>query len=101
MRPAIASFGIFTFMWSWNNYLWPLLVLNDPEKYTVPVALSPIRLTTAVQTRRQLTLQNQGAAPVTLGHDPSVQYGQGLLLNAGASATTYWAFSKANCISTA
>jgi len=43
MRPAIASFGIFTFMWSWNDYLWPLLVLNDPEKYTVPVALAQLK----------------------------------------------------------
>ncbi|MDT0549597.1 MULTISPECIES: carbohydrate ABC transporter permease [Streptomyces] len=43
MRPAIASFGIFTFMWSWNDYLWPLLVLNDPQKYTVPVALAQLK----------------------------------------------------------
>ncbi|WP_220213934.1 carbohydrate ABC transporter permease [Streptomyces shenzhenensis] len=43
MRPAIASYGIFTFMWSWNDYLWPLLVLNDPQKYTVPVALAQLK----------------------------------------------------------
>ncbi|WP_339323302.1 carbohydrate ABC transporter permease [Paenibacillus sp. FSL W8-0194] len=37
--PMLSALGIFTFMNAWNNYLWPLIVLNDTEKMTVPLAL--------------------------------------------------------------
>src|SRR5699024_3365474 len=34
-RPIIAVLAIFSFQWRWNDYIWPLLVLNDPDKYTL------------------------------------------------------------------
>jgi multiple sugar transport system permease protein len=37
--PMLSALGIFTFMASWNNYLWPLIVLNDTKNMTVPMAL--------------------------------------------------------------
>ena len=43
MRPGLAAFGIFSFMWTWNDYLWPLIILNDPSKYTLPVALAELK----------------------------------------------------------
>jgi lactose/L-arabinose transport system permease protein len=39
MKPTIAVLSILTFMGSWGNFMWPMLVLNSPEKYTLPVAL--------------------------------------------------------------
>jgi cellobiose transport system permease protein len=42
MRPAMVGLGVFQVMWTWNSYLWPLLVLNDPSKYTLPVALQQL-----------------------------------------------------------
>ena len=39
MGPALASLGIFTFMFTWNDYLWPLIVLTTPEKRTIPLLL--------------------------------------------------------------
>jgi multiple sugar transport system permease protein len=39
MGPALASLGIFTFMATWNDYLWPLIVLTSPEKRTIPLLL--------------------------------------------------------------
>ena len=39
MGPALASLGIFTFMGTWNDYLWPLIVLTSPEKRTIPLLL--------------------------------------------------------------
>lgn len=42
LRPAIAGFTVFQFMWNWNEYLWPLLVLNDSALYTLPVALQQL-----------------------------------------------------------
>ncbi|MCJ7843227.1 carbohydrate ABC transporter permease [Lederbergia sp. NSJ-179] len=42
LRPALAFLGIFSFIGVWNDYLWPLIVLNDPAKYTLQVTLSQL-----------------------------------------------------------
>lgn len=39
-RPQIAALIIYTFMTQWNAFIWPLLMLNTEDKYTVPVALN-------------------------------------------------------------
>ena len=39
MGPPLASLGVFTFMATWNDYLWPLIVLTTPEKRTMPLLL--------------------------------------------------------------
>jgi len=39
-KPALAALGIFQFLASWNNFLWPLVALTDESKYTLPVALA-------------------------------------------------------------
>ncbi len=38
--PALATLGILTFLSSWNNFLWPLVVAQSEDKYTLPVALA-------------------------------------------------------------
>jgi ABC-type glycerol-3-phosphate transport system permease component len=38
-KPLIAALVIFTFMWRWNEFIWPLIVLTDPNSYTLPVGL--------------------------------------------------------------
>ncbi|MCH7231709.1 carbohydrate ABC transporter permease [Glycomyces sp. L485] len=40
--PILAAVGIFTFIGSWNNFLWPLLVANDPSIMTLPVGLGVV-----------------------------------------------------------
>ncbi len=40
MGPALATLGIFTFMGTWNDYLWPLIVITTNEKRTLPVMLT-------------------------------------------------------------
>lgn len=40
VKPALATLAIFTFLQSWNNFLWPLVATDDPDKYTLPVALA-------------------------------------------------------------
>jgi len=37
--PGMAALAIITFLGSWNNFLWPLIVLTDEHMYTLPVAL--------------------------------------------------------------
>ncbi|OYX26853.1 MAG: hypothetical protein B7Z10_02055, partial [Rhodobacterales bacterium 32-66-7] len=38
--PALATLGILTFLASWNNFLWPLVVASTERTYTLPVALA-------------------------------------------------------------
>jgi multiple sugar transport system permease protein len=40
MGSAIAALGIFTFMGTWNDYLWPLIVITTHEKRTLPLLLT-------------------------------------------------------------
>ena len=42
MKPAMAAMAILNGMASWNNFLWPLLVLRSPEKYTLPIGLNTL-----------------------------------------------------------
>jgi len=39
-KPILATLAIFTFMSSWNDFLWPLIVMTNESKYTLPVALA-------------------------------------------------------------
>jgi len=41
--PALGALAILTFIGSWNNFFFPLLILKDEAKYTLPVALSTLR----------------------------------------------------------
>ncbi|WIK64712.1 carbohydrate ABC transporter permease [Gleimia hominis] len=43
IKPALAFLGMFTFIGSWNDFMWPLIVLNDPHKLTLQVALSQLK----------------------------------------------------------
>lgn len=40
--PALAALAIILFLFSWNSYLWPLLVLSKPDALTAPVALGAL-----------------------------------------------------------
>ncbi|MEV4619327.1 carbohydrate ABC transporter permease [Asanoa sp. NPDC049573] len=42
-RPAVAAVAIFTFVTTWNDLLWPLLVLSNPDLMTVPVGLATVQ----------------------------------------------------------
>lgn len=39
-RPALATLAIFTFVGSWGDFLWPLLMLKEPQLYTLPVGVA-------------------------------------------------------------
>jgi len=43
VRPALATLTVFVFVSTWNNFLWPLIILRDPFMQTLPVALSSLQ----------------------------------------------------------
>ena len=42
MLPAYASMTVLTGMGSWNALLWPMLVISDMKKYTIPIGLNTL-----------------------------------------------------------
>ncbi|HEM3629408.1 TPA: carbohydrate ABC transporter permease [Streptococcus suis] len=43
MRPALAFLALYSFMGAWNDYMWPLIILNDESKYTLMLALTQLQ----------------------------------------------------------
>jgi multiple sugar transport system permease protein len=39
-RPVLAATAIFTFMAAWEDFLWPLIIMSDPQKFTAPLGLA-------------------------------------------------------------
>ena len=40
IAPVLATLAIWTFLTTWNDFMWPLIVLSDENRYTLPVALA-------------------------------------------------------------
>jgi len=43
MKPALATQGIFTFVFNWNNLFLPMILLTDSSKYTMPIMVSLLK----------------------------------------------------------
>ena len=41
--PGLTAVAIFSFLWNWNDFLWPLIILNDRMKWTIALGLSGFR----------------------------------------------------------
>lgn len=41
-RPILATLAVFTFMTSWNDFMWPLIILTGEDKHTLPVAIASL-----------------------------------------------------------
>ena len=42
LRPIIVTLAVFTLLGTWNDFMWPLIVLTDQDLYTLPVALASL-----------------------------------------------------------
>jgi multiple sugar transport system permease protein len=40
--PILATLAIWTFLVTWNDFMWPLIVLSDEARHTLPVALASL-----------------------------------------------------------
>jgi multiple sugar transport system permease protein len=63
-RPAVAAVSIFTFIWSWNNLLWPLLVLSNPKLMTIPVGLATVQGNFGIRYADTMAASLLGALPL-------------------------------------
>lgn len=39
-KPALSALTIFYFLWSWNDFLWPLVIITGSDNYTLPIGLA-------------------------------------------------------------
>jgi len=63
-RPAVAAVAIFTFVHTWNNLLWPLLVLTNPDLMTVPVGLATVQGAFGIRYADTMAMAILGALPL-------------------------------------
>ncbi|MEJ5945569.1 carbohydrate ABC transporter permease [Pseudokineococcus basanitobsidens] len=48
-RSIVAAVGIFVFIGAWNNFLWPFIIISDPDLMTLPVGLVQVRSSFGIQ----------------------------------------------------
>jgi multiple sugar transport system permease protein len=63
-KPAISAVFIFTFVWKWNDFLWPLLTLTNTRTMTLPVGLSQVSSSFGIQYAEIMASAVLGALPL-------------------------------------
>jgi multiple sugar transport system permease protein len=65
-RPALATVTVLTFLASWNNFLWPLVVVDSPELTTVPLSVTAYQGQFAIAWGPLMAAATLSLAPVLL-----------------------------------
>ncbi|GHP01058.1 sugar ABC transporter permease [Reticulibacter mediterranei] len=65
-RPAIAAVAIFAFVISWNNFLWPFIVITGNNMMTVPVGLSTVQTSFGIRYAQIMASAVLGGIPVLI-----------------------------------
>jgi multiple sugar transport system permease protein len=66
LRPIIVTLAVFTSLGTWNDFMWPLIVLSDRELYTLPVALASLAREHVQDTELMMAGSVLTTAPVLL-----------------------------------
>lgn len=64
--PALAVLAIFSVIWRWNDFLWPLIVLISPENFTLQIGLNAFQGEYTIQWHYILAMTVVSLLPVTL-----------------------------------
>ncbi|MCM3626679.1 hypothetical protein M3194_04785 [Paenibacillus glycanilyticus] len=62
--PAVTTLSLLVFLWSWNNYLLPLIVINKPEMYTIPPGITTLGSAYRTDLAAQILGLSIGTLPV-------------------------------------
>ena len=65
-KPALAVLAIFSVMWRWNDFLWPLIVLSRSELFTLQIGLNSFQGELNVQWHLILAMTVLTLLPITL-----------------------------------
>ncbi|RKL68098.1 ABC transporter permease [Salipaludibacillus neizhouensis] len=83
-KPAVATVGILSFIASWNDYLWPLMVLTDTDKFPLQVAITNINTTQPVYTNQVMAILTISTIPLIIVYILAQKY---ILQGLGGSGT--------------
>jgi multiple sugar transport system permease protein len=65
-KPAMAVLGIFTFVLIWNSFLWPIIVINDENLYTLPAGLKTLQDANLASFKLLMTGATVAAVPMVI-----------------------------------
>ncbi|MED4237574.1 carbohydrate ABC transporter permease [Priestia megaterium] len=83
-KPAVATVGTLAFIGSWNDYIWPLMVLTDKSKFPIQVAITAINSTDPVYTNQVMAVLTISTIPLILIYIVAQRY---ILEGIGGSGT--------------
>lgn len=63
-KPAVAAVAIFTFVWSWNNFIWPFLVITGTNMMTIPVGLATVQTSYGIRYAQIMATAILGGLPL-------------------------------------
>ncbi|MDF9393754.1 MULTISPECIES: carbohydrate ABC transporter permease [Methylococcus] len=82
-RPVLITLAVFTFLGSWNDFLWPLIILTDSRLHTLPVALAVLMGEHAVDTELMMAGAALTVVPVIVLFLAAQRYYLGGLMQGG------------------
>ena len=65
-RPAIATVAILTFVASWNNFIWPFIVITDTKMMTIPVGLATVQTSYGIRYAQIMASALLGGLPAVI-----------------------------------
>jgi multiple sugar transport system permease protein len=65
-RPAIAAVAIFAFVFSWNNFLWPFIIISSNNLMTLPVGLATVQTSFGIRYAQIMATALLGGVPVLI-----------------------------------
>jgi multiple sugar transport system permease protein len=65
-RPAVAAVSIFTFVWTWNNFLWPFLAATSQTMMTIPAGIGTVVSGVGITNALEMASAVLGALPLVL-----------------------------------
>jgi fructooligosaccharide transport system permease protein len=83
-KPAVATVGTLAFIGSWNDYIWPLMVLTDKSKFPIQVAITAINSTDPVYTNQVMAVLTISTVPLIIIYIVAQRY---ILEGIGGSGT--------------
>ena len=83
-KPAVATVGVLSFISSWNDYIWPLMVLTDSSKFSLQVAITTINTTQPVYINQVMAVLTISTIPLILVYIVAQKY---IIQGLGGSGT--------------
>ena len=73
-KPAVATVGVLSFISSWNDYIWPLMVLTDTNKFSMQVAITTINTTQPVYINQVMAVLTISTIPLIIVYVVAQKY---------------------------